>query len=417
MSGKDETDGPAEKNQCDVLYVRRSMMLAPNMTYKILPASEVTIRGRRFPVNHLVIVQPMDALTLLGITEDLTATFARGWEKLPTELKVMIVKHAIVKHYSIRHPTLASWKRNEKYIPKLGSEPYYSLLLSTPDLSTLAKEIFYKHNTFFIRPRGPGVNFPVATAHLARKLFVGMDDLRSVYGARGFLRDLSEGRNGFSRVEHIEVDVSRFLIIRGGMDRFEPASPIWFKYEGRTYWRVRWMLNPRHEEFLRCLALKIDDWRLKELGGCPSGESSKFTPLHCYSIHTPPRNLLTNQIIHQPHALPSLSHSQPRISSAAITTVASLNTGLWRPHRVLHRPLHRRDLLPITRHPAWIQRECCYVLALQQFVEVDNEEDVRRFTLRVGYEVARGHWMRRQIEETVDVPDRLLGNYYVHTIP
>jgi hypothetical protein len=132
----------------------------------------------------------------------LTSGFARGWRKLPNELKLDVLRHNLVFPTSI-------WPANINAVVKRELLPY---LIMTPDIAEVAQAVFYRENQFIMQlssstsdsssssilaiPPVPMRSFICRLTLLTRLTNLDWHIMRSIYGGP---------RAGFINLVHIEV--------------------------------------------------------------------------------------------------------------------------------------------------------------------------------------------------------------------
>ncbi|KAK1915972.1 hypothetical protein P3342_003787 [Pyrenophora teres f. teres] len=162
-----------------------------------------------------------------------TPGFARGWLKLPVELKLAILRCNLIFSVSI-------WPSNANAVIRNHLLPY---LRMTPDIAEIAKLVFYQENRFIIQfsPSMPGCNtavvkppMPVRSQlrhikFLTRLTVLDWKILREISG---------EGdRVGFRNIVHLEV---RCLLKEAAMDymsngRFKQKNDVEASEEDHHY--------------------------------------------------------------------------------------------------------------------------------------------------------------------------------------
>lgn len=129
-----------------------------------------------------------------------TPGFARGWLKLPTELKLQILRHNLTCPSAI-------WPSNINTVTRRELFPY---LRMTPDIATLAKYVFYQENRFIMQFSSSN---PHTMSVLARPCMVIRPQLRRVTFLTRLtapdwelLQAMSTGQHaGFTGLIHLEV--------------------------------------------------------------------------------------------------------------------------------------------------------------------------------------------------------------------
>ena len=130
-----------------------------------------------------------------------TPGFARGWLKLPVELKLAILRHNLTFSVTI-------WPSNVNAVIRNHLLPYLQM---TPDIADIAKAVFYRENQFIVQfsSSTPRYDFslvkpPMAVRSQLRriKFLTRLTDLDW-----RVLRSMAEGedRAGFTNLVHLEV--------------------------------------------------------------------------------------------------------------------------------------------------------------------------------------------------------------------
>lgn len=142
-------------------------------------------------------------------------SFVEGWRKLPDELKVAILKHALPSGKVFRmaafHETFVQSRKKSLYPDNLyDARIIFSNqvlpLLACPEISTLALEVFYAHNTLRLVP-SLRRQAPSGLGMLIRHVFMSMPMGQTGYEC---LKRLSNGSLGLHNLAVIEIVIADF---------------------------------------------------------------------------------------------------------------------------------------------------------------------------------------------------------------
>ncbi|KAF2033349.1 hypothetical protein EK21DRAFT_109145 [Setomelanomma holmii] len=146
-----------------------------------------------------------------SLLPQLTPAFALGWSKLPIELKTQILRHRLVSPIGIS--SSLTWKYITNTMPTtrhvtLAGRLRRHLAMGN-DIASLAREVYYKHNTFIIRTSGEGLRYrvslpPRSTRSLIRSLCIQVYLSSSNWDV---LQRLAAGKYGFDELRHVTVHV------------------------------------------------------------------------------------------------------------------------------------------------------------------------------------------------------------------
>lgn len=172
----------------------------------VVSASTIIKSVTQLTCTNAVYLRPHHDTWLIP-SQPLDTSFATGWTKLPTELKVQILSYNLAFR-----DTVDRYEKN--VLPALDHH-----LRISPEIADLAKEIFYGQNTFRIprhhtRPSGRDL-FPIA-CELIRKIVV--DVILGFYTDWETLSMISKGSHGLSNLRYVNVVVN----CRGAM--FSPIN-------------------------------------------------------------------------------------------------------------------------------------------------------------------------------------------------
>jgi hypothetical protein len=143
-----------------------------------------------------------DGGVVLEPAASLGSFFALGWSTLPTEIKERILSYGLVT----KSPRVYLGRRYA------SQDPYIKILFqrlrSTPEIASLSRDIYYKHNTFLLWPKH-AANFhrslmypPVSVNGLIRSVqFVcDLDDTASA-----LLTRFARGNYGFKNLRYLKL--------------------------------------------------------------------------------------------------------------------------------------------------------------------------------------------------------------------
>ncbi|KAF2249522.1 hypothetical protein BU26DRAFT_319100 [Trematosphaeria pertusa] len=190
-------------------------------TQSISSPSPITINGVTIwssaPIH--ILGGPQGQHLLISTT--LSPNFARGWSRLSDELKLRILSYNLVEDRPVGIMDRA-----------LGSI-FMQHLRMTPEIATLSRDIFYKMNTFELRPRSASIRRvvspavfdfpkPAVNAHIRKVQFI----VRLRGGEWHFLRRFANGSYGFPNLQelHVYIDQRCEYVLRGDWDRFVQHS-------------------------------------------------------------------------------------------------------------------------------------------------------------------------------------------------
>ncbi|KAH6633787.1 hypothetical protein C7974DRAFT_471845 [Boeremia exigua] len=132
--------------------------------------------------------------------------FARGWAKLPVELKQAILRFELV------YPS-ALWPRDANRVVR---ETLLHYLRMTPEIAGLARGLFFAENRFVVLPLQEELTMfrgfpPVCVRPLIRRvaLFTWLED-----GDRETIEGVAEKRFGFQGLVHVEIRCSVVRLVR-----------------------------------------------------------------------------------------------------------------------------------------------------------------------------------------------------------
>ncbi|KAF1958167.1 hypothetical protein CC80DRAFT_546403 [Byssothecium circinans] len=176
-------------------------------------------------------------------TQEWDHKFSDGWNKLPAELKVQILGHNL----TFPKPIMADWRRRE-FTDRLKA--LYHHLHMTPEIASLARNIFYETNTFVISAEehpSPEAqllyNSPKAFATatiprirtslnpIARTNTHHINFRLLIYSSHwAVLKRLSVGEFGFNNLRRVRVDVVWSCADRWSTKKEHPGYMHWKDY-------------------------------------------------------------------------------------------------------------------------------------------------------------------------------------------
>ncbi|KAF1353051.1 hypothetical protein EJ07DRAFT_158867 [Lizonia empirigonia] len=132
----------------------------------------------------------------------LSPGFARGWSKLPTELKLVVLRHVVVHSAEI-------WQTN---VNAAIRDTLFPCLQMTPEIGRLARGVFFAENTFVFDQRAAvGSAPPVSVRPLLKKvvLVTKLED-----GDWEMVDAVAKKRLGYRNITHAEIRCSAVDFIR-----------------------------------------------------------------------------------------------------------------------------------------------------------------------------------------------------------
>ncbi|KAH7082459.1 hypothetical protein FB567DRAFT_106814 [Paraphoma chrysanthemicola] len=95
----------------------------------------------------------------------LTPAFARGWRKLPNELKLEVLAYLIPHKAILAASILSETSRRSWHNPAITQDDKCSishlwLLLEHPDFAALSRDVFFANNTISMQADGPSYDMP-----------------------------------------------------------------------------------------------------------------------------------------------------------------------------------------------------------------------------------------------------------------
>jgi len=182
------------------------------------------------PKTPLLIEAPAFKRIHLRPQFSLTTKFALGWNKLPAELKVQILKFNLVR------------PNREVVVEEMDMNRYLRPYLSMgPDIAQLSREIYYKENTFLVEPRyelprrgtlrypPPNINHPIRRLHFF--IFINRYFIRDW----GRLQNLANGRYGFANLQYVWVCFAPRYAPEPELDSLEQSDKIRFECKGSVH--------------------------------------------------------------------------------------------------------------------------------------------------------------------------------------
>ena len=151
---------------------------------------------------HLSPAQPINVIP----TGILSSGFARGWCKLPVELKLEILRHGVIRSSTI-------WPVNAN---RAMHDSLFSYLRMTSEIAALARQLYFKENSFVIlAPQEESALFPgwppSSVRPLLRKIIL-MTWLKPRDNET--IEATADGRFGLDSLAHVEVRCSVVKFVR-----------------------------------------------------------------------------------------------------------------------------------------------------------------------------------------------------------
>jgi len=178
-------------------------------------ATPIRVIGTNFPSSFPI---------HLELSADLNVSFAQGWIKLPDELKEKILSCYLVTNYPVegRNPIFDLQRRT-----------LLQYLHSTPEIASFSRDIYYRLNTFRLRPTSdlsPVIQpwQPIITQGVLRYPMPSVNRLiRSVHfvcplkdWATVFLARFAQGNYGFQDLRYVKITFCAGWHIWGAEDQF-----------------------------------------------------------------------------------------------------------------------------------------------------------------------------------------------------
>ncbi|KAF2449796.1 hypothetical protein P171DRAFT_517438 [Karstenula rhodostoma CBS 690.94] len=212
MADEPKPTGPSDA----AVRVHTPMTLKENTTHKLSSPYGIIVGGIKLWSATPIHISPLDEDVDVLPVEKLGNDFSAGWNKLPIELKLMIVSFVVADPMPLGY--LDCDPRSE-----YGANwCYLELLRSTPEIAELAKEAFYSVNAFRVvtiiafNPnrvlKRPPREFSNRIRHLEIRIGHNVPC--------GFLKKLSSQNSEFPRLEYVTIHVT-VSGRRGG---------VWFKF-------------------------------------------------------------------------------------------------------------------------------------------------------------------------------------------
>ncbi|KAF2635717.1 hypothetical protein P280DRAFT_522837 [Massarina eburnea CBS 473.64] len=193
-------DGPVE--------LLTTISFAPDTSMSIISATPILLNETSIIWSETPIMVKATAEELLTVQPHkiLDPEFAVGWNKLPDELKVRILTYNVICEDKVSF--------NDQWGYTMGgNKDIISYCLMTPEIATLAREIFYSKNIFHVKALplfewiGERRTLPLpprSSLGLIRRLEVAV---RVIGWEFTKLRKLTDGRWGFHNLQHIKLTV------------------------------------------------------------------------------------------------------------------------------------------------------------------------------------------------------------------
>ena len=218
------THGPDQPNEVTVVKLTMPMTLQPGAELLVTCSSPISVllpsgEGHELEAYKPTKIRAMKHILRLSPTSRLGSSFVRGWNKLPEELKLMVLEHELVHksgEIQIRRSHLSFDidfvdTANDYFVNVINfsmKANLYRYLSMTPEIARLARDVFYTRNYFMIfcsRPAAPihGLDLPPNSRLLIRKLVLKVD-----FEEKGLqkLEDLAAVR--FPSLQNLEIRLS-----------------------------------------------------------------------------------------------------------------------------------------------------------------------------------------------------------------
>ncbi|KAF3036256.1 hypothetical protein E8E11_002599 [Didymella keratinophila] len=169
--------------------------------------------------HSAVFTLTLDAPVLISPTQPiniesagvLSAGFARGWCRLPVELKLDILRHGVIRHSTI-------WPANAN---RAMHDSLFSYLQMTPEIAALARQLYFAENSFVIlAPQEEFTMFrgwpPSSVRSLLRKITL-MTWLEPRDNTN--IEAIADERLGLDSLAHVEVRCSVVKFVRSWFPR------------------------------------------------------------------------------------------------------------------------------------------------------------------------------------------------------
>jgi hypothetical protein len=190
-------------------------------------------------------------------TAELSAALARGWHKLPCELKVKVLEYNLISDWPIRResdyadPPVCTFSH---------SKTVYAHLAMGPSIAELVPEIFYSRNVFKLNIAGPLIYYPPTWTFVhIRRLLLTLPMYPEIWDTLATLATSVAMR--FPKLRYLTVQLhwglSRYLV-KEFMERVS-SHVMLFPCAGEVI----------HVQPERILASSVDEW----VG--PNGETRK----------------------------------------------------------------------------------------------------------------------------------------------
>lgn len=132
--------------------------------------------------------------------DNLDSRFAEGWKKLPDELKVRILRYNLTVDEPIHYcRTTGGWPWGQVLLP------HY--LLMPLEIAGIAHEVFYKTNTFFLKPGRSNASFRypnLPNNQYVRRLVFQVKPERPHWK---YVPKLASGEYGFANLDYVQIQL------------------------------------------------------------------------------------------------------------------------------------------------------------------------------------------------------------------
>ena len=213
------TRGPDQSNEVTAVKLTTPITLQPGADLLVTCSSPISVllpsgEGHELEAYKPTKIRAMKHILRLSPTSQLGSSFVRGWNKLPEELKLMVLEHELVrKGGEIQQNDFVDTANDYFDIVNIFSmkATLHRYLSMTPEIARLARDVFYTRNYFMIYCSYPGTRRQClylpnrGCRHLIRKLV-----LKSDFDEAGLqkLEDLAAVR--FPSLQHLEIRLSWF---------------------------------------------------------------------------------------------------------------------------------------------------------------------------------------------------------------
>ena len=203
-------------------------------------------RLHSFPLNFnndtddMVHIDPADLpVPATHTAASLTADFARGWRKLPDELKCEILAHNLVfetpigRHYLLQDAR-GSWSKDAARCDRVL---HHHMCLG-PEIAGLARQVYYERNTlalmgaYEISQSGNLTLPPHEVRKFVRRIILTSICMFFFWTNKAALKFLARNHFGFAGLKHLTIHLTRYDPAQLPFLCF-PTSPLRFKCAGQ----------------------------------------------------------------------------------------------------------------------------------------------------------------------------------------